>query len=173
MYVLIAHQTVRPKSSASRLGTWWSRPLVQRVRWVGYRSYAGRLLAANLGVQPVRFRAGSLGEGLPRRDLLVSPEHAMFLHGLLILARLLVNGQNIMRESVPEQVVYFHVELDHHDVILPRARRPRASWTMTAGACSTTRPTENDFTQHGCARQPFFALLERRAARSWRQSETG
>lgn len=88
------------------------------VRWIGRRSYAGRFLAATPNLQPIRFRAGSLGCDLPRRDLLVSPEHAMFLNGVLIPARLLVNGRTIVQERHLEQVDYYHVELDSHDVIL-------------------------------------------------------
>ena len=88
------------------------------IRWIGYRSYAGRFLAANPGVQPIRFRAGSLGNRLPQRDLLVSPDHAMFIDGVLIPARHLVNGSSIVQERGLERVDYVHVELDSHDVLL-------------------------------------------------------
>ena len=88
------------------------------VKWIGRRSYNGRLLATNPDAQPIRFRAGSLGDGLPHRDLLVSPEHAMFLDGLLVPARCLVNNSTIVQERWLERVDYFHVELDSHDILL-------------------------------------------------------
>ncbi len=89
-----------------------------RVRWIGRRSYAGRFLAANPNVQPIRFRAGSLGDGCPRRDLRVSPEHGMFLDGVLAPAKALVNGSTIVQEHGLHRVDYFHVELDRHSLIL-------------------------------------------------------
>ncbi len=87
------------------------------VRWIGRRSYAGRFLTGRGHLLPILFRTGSLGEGLPRRDLWVSPLHAMFLDGLLVPARCLVNGTTIAQELECERVDYFHVELAAHDVI--------------------------------------------------------
>ena len=88
------------------------------VRWLGRNTVATRF-ADPLRFAPIRIKAGALGEGLPRRDLLVSPDHAMFVDGALIHAGALVNGRSILREAnLPETFVYYHVELDRHALIL-------------------------------------------------------
>ena len=69
-------------------------------------------------VLPIRFQAGALAEGVPARDLLVSPKQAMFLDGVLIPAECLINGSTIRRVRHLELVEYYHLELDSHDVIL-------------------------------------------------------
>ena len=88
------------------------------IRWVGRRSYAGPFFANNEHVHPVRLRAGALGAGLPRRDLLVFPDHAMLLDGMLVPANRLMNGNTILPEHGMDRVDYVHVELNTHDVLL-------------------------------------------------------
>jgi hypothetical protein len=69
-------------------------------------------------VLPVCVKAGALGEGVPRRDLWVSPNHALYLEGVLIEAKDLVNGVSVYQAAEIETVEYFHLELETHDVIL-------------------------------------------------------
>jgi len=91
---------------------------VRKVRWIGRRAYDGKFVAGNRDVLPIRFKPGSLGDGVPRRDLYVSPPHAMYLDGMLIPAWVLVNGASIVQDETVARVEYFHLELDTHDVIL-------------------------------------------------------
>lgn len=88
------------------------------LRWIG-QSHVARRFADPLRSLPIRIRQSALGEGLPRRDLLVSPDHALFLEGVLVHASALVNGESIIREAnVPETFTYYHVELASHELLL-------------------------------------------------------
>jgi hypothetical protein len=88
------------------------------VRWIGRRHLDLTRHPKPRTVQPIRIMAGALGDGLPNRDLLVSPDHAMLLDGMLIPARLLRNDVTIRREEDWASVTYYHVELETHDVLL-------------------------------------------------------
>ena len=88
------------------------------VRWIG-RQTVSTTFADPLRVSPIRIRAGALGESVPSRDLLVSPDHALLIDGVLVQAGALVNDVSILREQdLPETFVYYHVELDDHSLIL-------------------------------------------------------
>ena len=89
----------------------------ERIQWLGRRSFAGRFLAGRPDLHPVRIAAGALGQGLPTRDLCVSPLHAMYLDGVLVPAKYLVNGRTITHEHGWAQVEYIHIELAEHGVI--------------------------------------------------------
>ncbi|MBV9783538.1 MAG: Hint domain-containing protein [Acidisphaera sp.] len=90
---------------------------LEPIRWIGRRSYAGRFLAGKSHLLPICFKPGALAEGVPRRELRVSPKHAMFLDGVLVPAEQLVNGVSVVRDEAAQSVHYFHVELAAHDLI--------------------------------------------------------
>jgi hypothetical protein len=88
------------------------------IRWIGHRSIDLARHPEPEMVRPIRIAAGALADGLPARDLLVSPDHAMLVDGALIPARLLVNHRSITEETAARIATYWHVELDSHDIIL-------------------------------------------------------
>jgi len=88
------------------------------ISWLGRQTISTRF-ADPLRVLPIRIKAGALGENLPSRDLLISPDHAILIQDILIQAGALVNGVSILRESnVPETFTYYHVEVADHSLIL-------------------------------------------------------
>ncbi|MCB8883103.1 Hint domain-containing protein [Acidisoma cellulosilytica] len=90
----------------------------QPIRWIGICSVSTRF-ADPLRVMPIRIKAGALAENIPERDLLVSPDHAILVDGVLIQAGALVNGLSVTQErSMPERFTYYHIELAEHSLIL-------------------------------------------------------
>jgi hypothetical protein len=127
--------------------------VLRPVKWIGRRSYGGRFMAKNPALVPVVIRVGALGDGIPRRNLLVSPSHALFIDGMLIEAADLINGESIVRAEPPAAVEYVHIELDKHDVI------------VADGACAETFVDEgNRGMFHNAAE---FAALYPHARRSF------
>ncbi len=74
------------------------------------------LHAPSDSMMPVRIRAHSFGDNAPSRDLMLSPEHAVFAEGVLIPIRALINGTTVSQVDVAS-VTYFHVQLDRHNVL--------------------------------------------------------
>src|SRR5258708_9094985 len=93
------------------------------IKWIGRRSYGGRFIMGRADILPICFKAGALDDNLPRRDLWISPHHAMHFEtadseGVLIEAKDLINGVSIVQADNVDKVEYFHIELHSHDVIV-------------------------------------------------------
>ena len=91
---------------------------VRPIKWIGRRSYGGRFIMGRKDVLPICIKAGALDDRVPQRDLWLSPHHALYLDGMLIEAKDLVNGVSIVQADRVEKVEYFHIELETHDVII-------------------------------------------------------
>lgn len=89
---------------------------LEPVIWIGSRRVLPSMQAKKEKAYPVRIVKDAFGENLPLRDLLVSPDHSLYVDGLMIPADKLLNGKTIMQEKW-SQVTYFHVELPKHEAI--------------------------------------------------------
>ncbi len=95
-----------------------SAGVAKPVSWLGVQTVSARF-ADPMRSWPIRVKAGALGDNMPSRDLLLSPDHALLVEGALVHAGALVNGSSVVRETtVPATFVYYHVELDDHSLIL-------------------------------------------------------
>jgi T5SS/PEP-CTERM-associated repeat protein len=88
------------------------RPVI----WLGHRRLACARHAHPASVYPVRVAKDAFGPDAPRRDLLLSPDHAVWVDGALVPIRHLINDTTIAQEARAE-IAYWHVELAGHDVI--------------------------------------------------------
>jgi collagen type I/II/III/V/XI/XXIV/XXVII alpha len=90
----------------------------QKIVWIGQRRIDLDRHRRPRQAAPIRIRRGAFRPDLPRRDLFLSPNHAVFVDEVLIPVRYLVNGTTILREPPRGTVHYLHIELAHHDVLL-------------------------------------------------------
>ena len=155
------------------------------VRWVG-RQTVSRVFGDPLRVLPIRIRAGALGDNVPVRDLLLSPDHAVLVDIVLVQAGALVNGVSILRErNVPERFTYYHIELDDHSLLLAEGvpaetfvdnvdRLAFDNWAEHEALYPQGKPiVEMDYPRAKAYRQVPQAIRERLASRAvaqWRDA---
>lgn len=132
----------------------------ERIRWIGYRDVDCRRHINRERVLPIRIAAHAFGQDRPRRPLLLSPDHSVFVEGVLIPVRFLVNGSTIQQMAVAT-MSYFHIELDRHEVVLAEGL-PVETYLETGG--------RRAFANADGAMQlhPDFAPDEARVAMIWR-----
>ncbi|MEM9970941.1 MAG: Hint domain-containing protein, partial [Pseudomonadota bacterium] len=101
----------------------------QEVRWIGSKSLSGMQMAAAPQLQPILIRKGALGNGLPERDMLVSPQHRVLVNTprvgmifnepeVLVAAKHLIDAEAGIVRVVPSETTYVHMMFDHHEVVL-------------------------------------------------------
>jgi hypothetical protein len=101
---------------------------MQDIRWIGRRHLGWPAMNAHPHLRPILIRKGSLGEGLPERDMMVSPNHRMLVSNertalyfaeaeVLVAAKHLVGGRAVAEVEIAG-VIYIHFLFDRHEVVL-------------------------------------------------------
>ncbi|WP_457649605.1 Hint domain-containing protein [Profundibacter sp.] len=101
---------------------------IQEIRWVGEKKLQWQELATNPHLMPILIKKGALGNDLPERDMLVSPNHRMLVANdktslyfeereVLAAAKHLVNNRDILQQEVM-RISYLHFMFDNHEVVL-------------------------------------------------------
>ena len=101
---------------------------LQEIRWVGRRDMTAQELMAAPHLKPVLIRAGSLGHGLPERDMMVSPQHRVLINNersalyfddreVLAAAKHLTGIEGV-DPAETRGVSYIHFMFDQHEVVL-------------------------------------------------------
>jgi Ca2+-binding RTX toxin-like protein len=101
---------------------------MQEIRWIGRREMPGEELAEKAHLRPVLIREGALGNGLPERDMMVSPQHRVLIANdktalyfeereVLVAAKHLTDMEGIDVVEV-SHTTYIHIMFDQHEVIL-------------------------------------------------------
>ncbi|MCF2906318.1 Hint domain-containing protein [Octadecabacter sp. CECT 8868] len=132
---------------------------IQELRWAGKRDLGPLDLAISPDLQPVMVRAGSLGDGLPERDLMLSPNHRLLMSGqrealyfeeteVLSAAKHLIGMPGIERGHASE-ITYIHLLFDRHEVIFSNG-----AWS------ESFQPSDHSLSGVGDAqRKEIFALF--------------
>jgi Hint domain len=91
------------------------------VKWIGQQTIRRATSGSyHPSVVPIRVSRFAIDDQTPRRDLYLSQEHCLFIDGVLIPAKYLVNGLSIALDrdaNLSETIEYFSVEFETHEVV--------------------------------------------------------
>lgn len=125
----------------------------QPLRWVARAQVTAADLLARPALAPVRIAAGALGGGLPRRPLVLSPQHRVLMSGwqaelffaapeVLVPAVALLGDKATRTETGEDGVDYLHLLFDRHEIILAEGAEVESllpDWLTNAGISPALR----------------------------------
>ena len=131
---------------------WTSTRGYQPLKWVGATQITGAQLDREKRLRPIRIRARALGRNLPRRDLIVSPQHRILMRSriaqrmfgvseVFITAKKLAGWPGIEVTLPRDGVQYFHLLMDQHDVLTSNGAETE-SFFLGAQALSALDPAD-------------------------------
>ena len=109
---------------------------IKHISWVGHKKVTTEDLETTPSIRPIFIKAGALGDGLPERDMQVSPYHRMLVvsemaqmyfeqNEVLVYAKDLTRLDGV-KIAPPQNMTYIHFMCEHHEVVLSNG-----SWSET------------------------------------------
>lgn len=100
---------------------------LQPIRWIGKRNLSLAELVIRPSLRPVRIAKGALGDAMPSRDMLVSPQHRVLVEGAdpemlfgereVLVAAVHLLGRPGIEQTLPQGITYIHIMFDQHEVV--------------------------------------------------------
>lgn len=134
---------------------------LQAIRWIGQRHLPAAALQAQPNLRPVRIAAGALGNGLPLRDLVVSPQHRILLRSriaqrmfdtseVLVAAKQLCEIKGIDQiQPGGNGVTYVHILFTRHEIVIAEGAETESLYTGKQALASVS----------AAARAEIFAIF--------------
>ena len=130
------------------------------IRWLGSRRLSAHGLDILPNLRPIRIAAGALGQGRPERDLLVSPQNRILVRSkiainmfgaaeVLVAAKQLLQVDGVDYARDVQEVDYFHIMFDAHEVIMSNGAETESFYTGDEALKSL----------NSAARREIFALF--------------
>lgn len=112
----------------------------QGIRWIGARHFTAGELKQTPTLRPIRIRAGAMGCGRPRNDLIVSPQHRVLVNSrivqkmfgeeeVLVAAKQLVSIDGIDVVNEIGDVTYYHFLCDQHEIVFANGLQTESLYT--------------------------------------------
>ena len=110
------------------------------IRWIGGRTIFYAELQAHPNLVPIRIKAGAMGKGLPKRDLIVSQHHRMVVSSdlssaetgvkeIFISAKDLIGVPGIEIAIDLTEITYWHFICDQHQVVFAEGAASESLYT--------------------------------------------
>jgi hypothetical protein len=101
---------------------------IKTLAWAGKRDFTGPELASRPEFNPVHISKGALGNDMPKRDMVVSPNHRMVITSsiadvlfgereVLVAAKHLTSLDGVDQVATPA-VQYIHLMFEQHEIVL-------------------------------------------------------
>lgn len=125
----------------------------QPIRWIGTSTHSPK---TNSKDNPVCIPQNALANGIPSQDLFLSPQHRVLIRSVVAermfdaaeiftAAKRLIGVNGIHAKTPAESVTYYHLLLDHHEIILANGApveslliAPQSAAALNAGGFVTS-----------------------------------